>query len=117
MNVTVDSETARVSTVTDRFALKTKYFYDEENLDAFREAYSEMGPLKKATENPTVAGGGLLVMLMLVGVTLFLLGGGLASQPALGRRRWRQSSLHRGDVGRSKRAVGQRLTGRQTAVS
>ncbi len=63
--------------VTDRFALKTKYFYDEENLDAFREAYSEMGPLEKATENPTVAGGGLLVVLILVGVTLFLLGGGL----------------------------------------
>ena len=63
--------------VTGRFALKTKYFYDEENLDAFREAYSEMGPLEKATENPTVAGGGLLVVLILVGVTLFLLGGGL----------------------------------------
>jgi len=28
--------------VTDRFALKTKYFYDEENLEAFSEEYADM---------------------------------------------------------------------------
>jgi restriction endonuclease Mrr len=37
--------------VTERFALKTKYFYDEENLGAFREEYKEMSIPEKAMEN------------------------------------------------------------------
>jgi len=43
--------------VTERFFLRRKYFYDEENLAAFRAEYEEMGPHQKARENvPLVAG-------------------------------------------------------------
>jgi restriction endonuclease Mrr len=62
--------------VTEKFALKTKYFYDEENLEAFREEYAAMGPHKKAMENPLLAGGSLVLVLVVVGV-LIALGAGL----------------------------------------
>jgi restriction endonuclease Mrr len=38
--------------VTERFALATKYFYDRENLEAFRREYEEMPVHEKAMENP-----------------------------------------------------------------
>ncbi|WP_435358674.1 restriction endonuclease [Haloarchaeobius sp. DFWS5] len=43
--------------VTERFALRTKYFYDEANRDEFRAEYEEMAVHEKAMENkPLVAG-------------------------------------------------------------
>jgi restriction endonuclease Mrr len=52
--------------VTERFAFKTKYFYSEENLDAFREEYDSMGPHQRALENPLLAGGGVVALLVVV---------------------------------------------------
>jgi len=52
--------------VTERFALKTKYFYDEENLEAFRTEYSEMPIHEKAMENQLLTGSALLMILFLV---------------------------------------------------
>ena len=60
--------------VTGRFAFKTKYFYDEANLETFREEYANMGFYEKAMENPLLAGGGILVVLMIV-VGLLAVGG------------------------------------------
>jgi restriction endonuclease Mrr len=55
--------------VTERFALKTKYFYDEENLEAFREEYAAMALHEKAMENPFLVGGGVITLLLaLVGI-------------------------------------------------
>jgi restriction endonuclease Mrr len=52
--------------VTERFAFKTKYFYNKENLETFREEYVAMGPYQKALENPPLAGGGVLLTLLVV---------------------------------------------------
>jgi restriction endonuclease Mrr len=52
--------------VTERFALKTKYFYDEENLEAFREEYAAMPVHRKAMENKLLAGGGLVMAMLIV---------------------------------------------------
>ncbi|QAU11377.1 restriction endonuclease (plasmid) [Halorubrum sp. BOL3-1] len=60
--------------VTERFALKTKYFYDEENLEAFREEYAAMPLHEKAMENKPLAGGGVVATLLLV-VGLLVIGG------------------------------------------
>jgi restriction endonuclease Mrr len=59
--------------VTERFAFKTKYFYDEANRDAFREEYEAMPFYEKAMENTPLAVGtvviGVLVLLgMLVSI-------------------------------------------------
>ncbi len=54
--------------VTDRFVLKTKYFYNEENLQAFREQYAAMSVFQKAQENRLLAGGIVLIVLLIVGV-------------------------------------------------
>ncbi|GAA0682654.1 hypothetical protein GCM10009020_34930 [Natronoarchaeum mannanilyticum] len=43
--------------MTERFALKTKYFYDEDNLETFREEYVVMLLHEKAMENKRLAGG------------------------------------------------------------
>ena len=53
-------------TETERFALKTKYFYDEENLGAFRKEYADIPLHKKAMENPLLAGGSVIAMLLLL---------------------------------------------------
>jgi restriction endonuclease Mrr len=60
--------------VTERFALKTKYFYDEENLRAFREEYAAMPLHEKAMENKWLAGGSVAATLLVV-VGLLLIGG------------------------------------------
>ncbi|TKX59726.1 restriction endonuclease [Halorubrum sp. ASP1] len=60
--------------VTERFALKTKYFYDEENLETFREEYAGMSIHEKAMENKLLAGGSVVVTLLLV-VGLLVIGG------------------------------------------
>jgi len=52
--------------VTERFALKTNYFYDERNLRTFREEYAAMPVYEKALENKPLAAGGLLVLLVVV---------------------------------------------------
>jgi len=55
--------------VTERFALKKKYFYDEENLETFRNEYEAMPLHKKAQENlPLAAGSLVLMVLLLIGV-------------------------------------------------
>jgi restriction endonuclease Mrr len=63
--------------VTETFALKTKYFYDEENLEAFREEYAEMGLHQKAMENPVLAGGSLVVVLVVLVLIVITLSGGV----------------------------------------
>jgi restriction endonuclease Mrr len=52
--------------VTERFALKTKYFYDETNLETFRKKYEQMPIHEKAMENKPLTGGSVLVVLLLV---------------------------------------------------
>jgi restriction endonuclease Mrr len=51
--------------VTERFALRTKYFYDEENLETFREEYAAMPIHEKAMENKPLVGGGVLAAVLL----------------------------------------------------
>ena len=60
--------------VTERFALKTKYFYDKQNLEAFREEYAEMPLHEKAMENKWLTGGSVVATLLLV-VGLLIIGG------------------------------------------
>ncbi len=63
--------------VTDRFALKTKYFYDDENLEAFRQEYAAMGPHEKAMENTVLAGGSLLIVFGVIAIGLLLVTAGV----------------------------------------
>jgi restriction endonuclease Mrr len=60
--------------VTERFALKTKYFYDKENLETFREEYDAMPLYEKAMENKLLAGGSVVATLLLV-IGLLVIGG------------------------------------------
>ncbi|CDK39162.1 restriction endonuclease [Halorubrum sp. AJ67] len=60
--------------VTERFALKTKYFYDDENLEAFREEYAAMPIHEKAMENKVLAGGGVVATLLAL-IGLLVIGG------------------------------------------
>lgn len=50
--------------VTERFALKTKYFYDEDNLEAFREEYEAMPIYRKPLENIPLVVGSLVATLV-----------------------------------------------------
>jgi hypothetical protein len=52
--------------------LKTKYFYDEEKLDTFREEYIEMLVHEKMMENPLLAGGSRVLTLLLI-ISLFVI--------------------------------------------
>jgi len=61
--------------VTDTFAFKTKYFYNVENLDTFREEYAAMGPHQKAMENPLLAGAGAIAVLLVVGLIVISFSG------------------------------------------
>jgi restriction endonuclease Mrr len=60
--------------VTEQFALKTKYFYDEDNLEAFREEYAQMPIHEKAMENRPLVGGGVIATLLVI-VGLLVMGG------------------------------------------
>jgi len=60
--------------VTERFALKTKYFYDEENLEAFRGEYAAMPIHEEAMENKLLAGASMVATLVVV-VGLLVIGG------------------------------------------
>jgi len=59
--------------VTERFALRTKYFYDDENLATFREQYEEMPFYEKAMENMYLVGSVLGVVLLAL-MSLFTIG-------------------------------------------
>jgi restriction endonuclease Mrr len=61
--------------VTERFALKRKYFYDEANLEAFREEYASMAVHEKAMENRLLLGGGVVTALVLLFGILALIAG------------------------------------------
>lgn len=52
--------------VTERFALKKKYFYDEENLDEFRDEYEEMEVHEKAMENKPLVGAAAVALFLLI---------------------------------------------------
>ncbi|WP_311170888.1 restriction endonuclease [Halobellus ordinarius] len=55
--------------VTERFAFKAKYFYDEANRDTFREQYEAMPFYEKAMENtPLTVGTVVVLVLVLLGV-------------------------------------------------
>jgi len=60
--------------VTERFALKTKYFYDEENLEAFREEYADMPLHEKVMENKLLVGGSVVTVFLVV-LGLLVVGG------------------------------------------
>ncbi|QAU11519.1 restriction endonuclease [Halorubrum sp. BOL3-1] len=62
--------------VTERFALKTKYFYDETNRDAFRDQYDAMPFYEKAMEN-TLLAVGVVVLVVFVLLGFFASVGGL----------------------------------------
>lgn len=55
--------------VTERFFLRTKYFYNQQNLNEFRAQYEQMPLHEKALENkPLVAGAVLTVLLAVIGI-------------------------------------------------
>ena len=60
--------------VTERFALATKYFYDEDNREAFREEYEAMAPHRKAMENPPLAVGTAVATVVVVVAILMAIG-------------------------------------------
>jgi restriction endonuclease Mrr len=61
--------------VTERFALKTKYFYDGQNLEAFREEYEQMPLYRKVLENkPLAASGTGMILIVLLGLITFAIG-------------------------------------------
>ena len=64
-------------TVTETFALKTKYFYDQANFETFREEYADMRLHQKAMENPMLAGGSLVAALVVIVLIVIALGGGI----------------------------------------
>ena len=54
--------------VTERFALKTKYFYDEQNLERFRAEYADMPLHEKAMENTPLVAAVVVTLLLVLGV-------------------------------------------------
>ena len=52
--------------VEERFALKKKYFYDDENLQEFREEYEEMEVHEKAMENKPLVGATAVALAVLL---------------------------------------------------
>jgi restriction endonuclease Mrr len=61
--------------VTERFAFKTKYFYDDENRVTFREEYDAMPFYEKAQENTALAVGATAVAVLVVLGALLSIGG------------------------------------------
>lgn len=60
--------------VTERFALRKKYFYDDENLDAFREEYDAMPLHENALENKPLIAASILTALLTAYVLLGFIG-------------------------------------------
>lgn len=54
------------SAATEPFVLKTKYCYDEEDFEAFREEYAEMALHGKAMENKLLADGSVVATVLLI---------------------------------------------------
>ena len=52
--------------VTERFALRKKYFYDEDNLESFRDEYDEMPAHEKAMENKPLVGAAAVALVLAV---------------------------------------------------
>lgn len=53
--------------VTERFALRKRYFYDEENRDTFRKEYEQFPLYQKVIENkPLIVGSMVVVMIVLI---------------------------------------------------
>jgi restriction endonuclease Mrr len=50
--------------------LATKYFYDHENLEQFRTEYEELPPHQKLMENPPLAVGSVLAVVLVVVMAL-----------------------------------------------
>lgn len=50
--------------VTDRFGLRKRFFYDEDNCETFREEYDQFSLLQKLLENKPVIVGGMLVVIV-----------------------------------------------------
>jgi restriction endonuclease Mrr len=50
----------------ERFALKTKYFYDEGNLETFRQEYERMPRHERAMENKPLVAAGLVTTVIVV---------------------------------------------------
>jgi len=61
--------------VTESFVWKTKYFYDESNLEEFKAMYDEMPLYRKLLENKLLTGGVLIATVLLVSVLLVVLSG------------------------------------------
>jgi restriction endonuclease Mrr len=59
--------------VTESFTYRTKYFYDEANLEQFRETYAEMPVHEKAMENPPLVGGIATAVAVLLLALVFLI--------------------------------------------
>ncbi|WP_436345864.1 restriction endonuclease [Natronorubrum sp. FCH18a] len=70
----VDEPVCTGCAVTERFAFDTKYFYDRENLEAFREEYANMPIHEKAKENVTLAAGTVLCVLFVAFLVVLSLG-------------------------------------------
>ena len=70
--------------VTERFVPKTKYFYDEQNLEAFREEYAATPIHEKVVENKFLAGCGVVAMLLTL-IALLVIGGGVIYPIAFSR--------------------------------
>jgi restriction endonuclease Mrr len=60
--------------VTGQFFLSTKYFYDADNREQFREQYEAMAPHEKAMENPLLVAGLALATLFVVLLVLAAVG-------------------------------------------
>ena len=61
--------------VTERFAFKTKYFYDESNRDTFQDQYNAMPFYVKAMENTLLAVGVVVLIAFLLLGLLATVGG------------------------------------------
>lgn len=61
--------------VTERFALRTKYFHDEDNLERFREEYERMPIHEKAKENKPMVGA--VAVLIVLGLVALLVSSGV----------------------------------------
>lgn len=70
----VDEPVCTGCAVTESFFFSTKYFYNEENLDAFRREYDEMAIHEQAMENPQLVAGAVVATLVGLVVVLSSLG-------------------------------------------
>ena len=70
----VDQPVCTGCAVTDRFFYRKKYFYDEANLETFREQYDDMAIHEKAMENKPLLAGLLVTALLFLGFVFSTVG-------------------------------------------